>query len=120
MVFSDEFRLNMAGSDGCDWCRRGPGEEFWEQNVTKEMKNGGGHIMVWGCITSRGFGRLHLVEGNMDKTQYVHILEESLLGTLQDHFIPEDEVIFQQDNDRKHTAKLTQEWLADKKIAVLP
>ncbi len=119
VVFSDEFRINFIGSDGCQWCRRGPGEEFLEQNVEQEAKYGGGHIMVWGCMTSRGFGRLRLVEGNMDTDQYICILEEALLGTLEDQFIAVDEVFFQQDNDPKHTARRTRRWLEEKKLQVL-
>jgi hypothetical protein len=63
VIFSDEKKFNLFGSDGLQWCRRGVGEEFNAKNVRKEVKHGGGSIMVWGCITSKGYGELHLVDG---------------------------------------------------------
>lgn len=120
VVFTDEFRINRWGSDGNQYCRRGPGEEFREDKVDSEMKHGGGSIMVWGCITSRGYGRLHRIEGNMKADQYVSILQESLLGTLRDHSLSPSDIIFQHDNDPKHTAKLTSRWLASQDFSVMP
>lgn len=51
--------------------------------------------------------------------QYICILEEALLGTLENQFIPVDEVFFQQDNDLKHRARCTCQWLEEKKLQVL-
>ena len=76
--------------------------------------------MVWGCITPWGVGRLHRIKGNMDSKQYCSILEQSLLGTLQDYSLPQDSIIFQHDNDRKHTTRHTKEWLHNHNITVLP
>ena len=86
VVYSDESKFNICGSDGIQWCHRGPGEELDEQNVRQKIKHGGGSasVMVWGCMTSHGFGRLRLVEGRMNPVQYVSILEDGFLGTLQD------------------------------------
>ena len=56
----------------------------------------------------------------MDSKQYCSILEQSLLGTLQDYSLPRDSIIFQHDNDRKHTARRTKEWLHNHNITVLP
>jgi hypothetical protein len=120
VVFSDESKFNVWGSDGVQYCRRMDGEAFEPQNVDARVKHGNGNIMVWGCVTSRGFGRLHRVEGRMKKEQYCHILEESFLGTLQDQDFDVSDIIFQQDNDPKHTAKLTTQWFKDHNVEVLP
>ena len=61
--------------------------------------------MVWGCIGWNGVGVLSEVEGWMDAEQYVAILEKGLLQSMEDSEIPIDNVIFQQDNDPKHTSK---------------
>ena len=50
VVFSDECKFNLFGSDGRQYCRRRPGEEFLDRNVKKVVKHGGGSLMVWGCI----------------------------------------------------------------------
>jgi hypothetical protein len=46
------------------------------------------------------------------------ILDENLLQSVQD-LRPGRRFDFQQDNDPKHTAKTTQEWLQDKSLNVL-
>lgn len=83
------------------------------------VKHGGGSIMVWGCITSKGVGRIHQVFGNMDSKQYTDILQESLLHTLEDYGTHPDHFIFQQDLDSKHNSSVIQHWLDDHNIDVL-
>ena len=119
VVFSDESKFTLFGSDGVQYCRRGPNEEFLPQNVDPKVKYGGGKVNVWGCITPVGFGRLHRVEGNLNAKQYVKILEESYLGTLRDHGLAITDIVFQQDNDSKHTSKLASQWFTDHGVTLL-
>ena len=118
--FSDESKFNLVGSDGIQWCYRRPHEAFDPRYVRKVVKHGGGNIMVWGVITPEGVGRLHRVEGNMDAVQFTRILKVSLLGTLKDHRMKKKDVLFQQDNDPKHSSKLATEWMKNHRIKVLP
>jgi hypothetical protein len=76
VVYSDESKFNLFGSDGKQYCRRRPHEELEPRNVKKTVKHGGGSVMVWGCLTEHGPGRLHRVDGIMDAKQYCRILEE--------------------------------------------
>ncbi|KAF8596990.1 hypothetical protein BDV93DRAFT_410295, partial [Ceratobasidium sp. AG-I] len=69
------------------------------------VKHGGGSVMVWGCITAQGVGRLYRIDGRLTAVRYTEILGTELLGTLHDHSIPVRRTIFQQDNNPKHTAK---------------
>jgi len=87
------------------YCRRRSGEEFEPQNVWQVLKHGGGSVMVWGCMTSAGWGRLVLIEGTMDAELYCSVLEEGLLTTLDDLKINRSDIIFQQDNDPKHKSR---------------
>lgn len=104
-VFSDESKYNVFGSDGRQWCRRRVGEALKPEYVKKQVKHGGGHIMVWGCITYNGVGRIHRVEGIMNADQFCSILDKSLLETFEDHHLLREDVIFQQDNDPKHKSR---------------
>ena len=76
-------------------------------------------LMVWGCIWWNGVGVLSEVEGWMDAEQYVTILEGELLQSMEDSGIPADEVIFQQDNDTKHTSKRAKIWFEERDIKLL-
>lgn len=75
--------------------------------------------MIWGCMTWAG--KLQLINGTMDAKQYTEILETCLLPTLDTMSIMPDfptreSLIFQQDNDPKHTARLTKNWFNNKNI----
>ncbi|GJE98764.1 transposase [Phanerochaete sordida] len=118
-IFSDESKFNLVGSDGLVWCRRRTGEALKPQYVKKKVAHGEGHIMVWGCITWNGVGRLHRIKGTLRKEQYCEIMKESFLGTLDDHSLSRHDIIFQQDNDPKHTSKLGTQWFRENHITVL-
>jgi len=66
-----------------------------------------------------GVGRLAEVEGKMDVDQYVSILEDNLLPSLEESGFSAEDVIFQQDNDPKHTSKKATKWFEDNDINVL-
>ncbi|GFV76997.1 uncharacterized protein TNCV_690671 [Trichonephila clavipes] len=66
--------------------------------------------MVWGCMSSHGVVRLHIVSGKaMD---YIEILQNKLLPTARDLF-GNQSWIFQDDNAPCHRTKVVQKWLKD-------
>ncbi|CAD6895871.1 unnamed protein product [Tilletia caries] len=71
-----------------------------------------------------GAGTIELVKGRMDSKQYIEILDRKLLPMLDAVSITpgapqRHEIIFQQDNDPKHTSKLTKAWFKKNKIEPL-
>ncbi|QRW16629.1 Transposable element Tcb2 transposase [Rhizoctonia solani] len=120
VIFSDESKFNLFGSDGRRYVWRRQGQEYNPRYTQKMVEHGGGSVMVWGCITRNGPGRLHLIEGRMTARVYTQILEEELLGTLANYHLSKRSVLFQHDNDPKHTAKHTTKWLANKSLSTFP
>lgn len=59
------------------------------------------------------------VNGKMDAEQYIAILEEGLKGILINWENEVQNMIFQQDNDPKHTSKKAKKCLADNNFYVL-
>ena len=59
-----------------------------------------------GCFSAAATGRLVRDEGKMKAAMYRDILDESLLQSALDLRLGR-RFIFQQDNDPKHTAKIT-------------
>ena len=56
IIWSDESKFNLFGSDGRIYVRRRVGEEYLPQCVQQTVKFGGGSVMVWGCISCDGIG----------------------------------------------------------------
>jgi len=64
--------------------------------------------MVWGCMSWAGVGNLHCIDGIMNSQVYLDISDSQLLGTIERQGLDEVEVIFEHDNDLKHTFGLLQ------------
>lgn len=75
--------------------------------------------MIWGCMTWEGPGHMCPIEGKMDGKLYVEILEDELQGTLRYYKKKPKDVLFQQDNDSKHTCKLAKEWFKSHEIPLM-
>jgi transposase len=119
VIWSDETKINRIGSDGQEYVWKRKGEGLITREVKGTVKFGGGSLMVWGCIGWNGVGVLSEVEGRMDAEQYVAILEQGLLQSMEESGIPPDDIIFQQDNDPKHTSRRAQTWFAEQEIKLL-
>ncbi len=120
VIFSDESKINRFNSDGRSWCWFRDVNQLEDRTVKITFKHGGGGVMVWGCMTSKGVGYLCKIEGNMDQHLYKTILEEDLMKTMEFYELDPEEVIFQHDNDPKHKSKSVQEWLTNQEFGVLP
>ena len=59
------------------------GEADKPKNTISTVKHGG-NIMICGCFSSRGTGRLHVIEGRMDGTMYRDILAKNLSASVND------------------------------------
>lgn len=118
VVFSDESKFNRIGSDGRKWCWKKSGAGVQPHTVTPTIKHGGGSVMIWGCMSWKGVGNLARIEGKMDQWKYQEILAEELIDTVDWQDL-DDDWIFQQDNDPKHTAHSTRAWFETKNIKVL-
>jgi hypothetical protein len=56
VLFSDESKFNMFGSDGPQYVWRKPKKELDSKNVIPTVKHGGGHTMVWDCMDYAAVG----------------------------------------------------------------
>ena len=118
VVFSDESKF-LLFSDRSSYVRRMPGEAMLPQCLQPTVKHGGGGVMVWGCISYSGVGRLHRVDGNVTGAYYQKILKFCALPS-QNHLYPNGEGIFMQDNAPVHTSKANLKFLRDSGVNVLP
>lgn len=120
VIFSDESKINRFWSDGRVWIWKKKNVVISDREVSGTVKFGGGGLMVWGCITAKGVGYLTKIDGGLDKELYQDILRGEFLNTCSFYGFNPREIILQQDNDPKHTAKSTLKWIEDNKIRLLP
>jgi len=119
VVWSDETKINRLGSDGRAWVWKRHDKTLTDQHVKGTVKYGGGNLMMWGCMTAQGVGHACRIDGRMDAALYVSILDDELEQTLEYYRLDRYEIIFQQDNDAKHTSKLARNWFNEKEIRLL-
>jgi hypothetical protein len=81
VIFSDETKINRMGSDGRVWCWGMKGAPLTKREVQATVKHGGGSVMIWGCFSTKGVGKMWEVDGTMDANQYMKILDNNLLAS---------------------------------------
>ncbi|KAG2462375.1 TC1A transposase, partial [Polypterus senegalus] len=118
ILWSDETKIELFGVNARRHVWRNPGTAHHQANTIPTVKYGGGSIMLWGCFSAAGTGRLVRIKGKMTAAMYRDILHENLLQSALDLRLGRW-FIFQQDNDPKHTAKISKEWLQDNSVNVL-
>lgn len=116
VLWSDETKINLFGSDGVQHVWRRPGEEYKDNCVVPTVKHGGGSVMVWGCMSASGTGQLRFIERIMDSSLYCEILKDNMMPSLKKLG---RRPVFQHDNDPKHTSKMTKAFLQKQKVKVM-
>ncbi|GFU51058.1 transposable element Tc1 transposase [Trichonephila clavipes] len=88
VIFSDESQFCISGNQSSAYVRRRTHEEFSPQCLKRTVKYPT-KVMVWGCMSSYGVGRLHIVSGTVKAMDYIEIqyykincyqLRETFLG----------------------------------------
>jgi len=80
VLFSDEVRISIFGSDSVRYVRRRVGEASLPECITPTMKHPVS-VMVWGCMSRNRVGRLQILEGTINADKYVKtVLEPKLLS----------------------------------------
>ena len=118
VLWTDEAPFSIFGKCGKTYVRRRQGLEFNAECLKPTVKHGGGKIQVWGCFTANGVGHIHHIKGIMDQKMYKQILIHHMRPSMI-KLGGKDKIVFQQDNDPKHTANSVKQYIANAGYLVL-
>uniref|UniRef100_A0AAZ3QT79 Transposase Tc1-like domain-containing protein n=1 Tax=Oncorhynchus tshawytscha TaxID=74940 RepID=A0AAZ3QT79_ONCTS len=76
ILWSDESKMEPFGLNAKCHVWRKP-------STIPTVEHGSGSIMLWGCFSAAGTGRLVRIEGKMDGAKYREIFDETLLQSTQ-------------------------------------
>ena len=116
VLFSDESRFLLSQHDRRRRVYRRVKERYHQNCVDEAPPHGGGGVMVWGAISHTTRTALVRVDGMLNARRYIDdILEPHALPLLAD-----PRAVFQQDNARPHTARITMAFLNLHHVNILP
>ncbi|KAG1489733.1 hypothetical protein G6F49_011457 [Rhizopus delemar] len=84
---------------------------IFSDKTKKIVKHEGGNIMVWSCLTWEGIGWIVDVGHRISSEGYLEVLKDDLFKTMRSYGLDSSKMVFQQDNDPKHTSKVVKEWI---------
>jgi transposase len=118
VIFSDETVISARPSNlhKIKWTK--PTHGLNPKLIVPTVQGGGPTIMTWGCISKFGFHDFILLDGKLNATDYVKVLEGNLIPLAHNYFhgCP---YIFQQDGASVHTARVVHEFFDHHNIPVL-
>lgn len=104
VIFTDETTVRLNHVKGFVWNL--PGRKKVIRTVKHPVK-----VNVWGCFSSRGFGRIVCFPQNLNAKFMCAIYKRGLLATARKQFgLESTSWKLQEDNDPKHTSKLAGQW----------
>ena len=77
ILWSDDTKIELFGLNAKRHIWRKPG-------TIPMVKHSGGSIMLWGCFSAAGTGRLVRIDAQMNRAKNREILDENLLQRAQD------------------------------------
>jgi hypothetical protein len=101
------------------WCWVRDINQREPRTIKQTVKHGDSSIMIWGCMTARGVGFMCRIEARLNKQGYLELLQDELQKTFEYYDLDRATIIFQQDNDSKHSRKLVQNWVSAQEFNVM-
>lgn len=117
ILWTDESMIRMKYNGGQMYVWRKSNEALSFKCTKPTLKSGDKGLMVWGCISAFGVGKIVVLEGKTDSQVYLNLMKNVIVPEGK-RLIGED-FILQQDNAPIHKAKIVSKYIADENINIL-
>jgi len=118
IIFSDE-KTFRSDENHRQMVFRPKGQRFNERYVTHDKSSGRVTAGYWGWISCAGPGEIVATGTHFDAPAYLDVLDALGFPSIQAQFGGLDNIVFQQDNARWHTANIVRDYLQSRHIRVL-
>lgn len=121
VIWSDECNFKLYNPNYQKRYWKNPSQEYQlpiSITTTETKKYAGGTVMVWGCFSYYGKGKLIILDHTVTSTRYQQVLSENLIESA--NMMGLNEFIFQQDNAPAHTSNLLKQFFKENHIDLLP
>lgn len=117
VIWTDESKFELKNQKRRQrvWCKSN--ERLLQKFCQATVKHGGGSLLVWGCFSYKGVGRLVKIDGKMTGESYVQLLKDNFSHSVRKMRMRR--FVFQQDNDPKHTSRVAKQYFESKKWEIL-
>lgn len=107
-MWSNETKIELFGLSTTGHVWRKKIDELHPKNTIPTVKHGDGNIMLWGCFSAKGTGRLVHINGKIKGAMYCDILAVNLLPSVRESKM-KCCWVSKHGNDPQHTARKTKE-----------
>ncbi|KAG2467810.1 TCB1 transposase, partial [Polypterus senegalus] len=124
ILWTDETKINLYQNDGKKKVWRRRGTAHYPKHTTSSVKHSGGSVMAWACMAASGTGTLVFIDDvTQDRSSRMNseVFRDILSAHIQLNSVKliGRRFMIQMDNDPKHTAKATQDFIKAKKLNIL-
>uniref|UniRef100_A0A8C4S635 Transposase Tc1-like domain-containing protein n=1 Tax=Erpetoichthys calabaricus TaxID=27687 RepID=A0A8C4S635_ERPCA len=119
ILWTDETKINLYQNDGKKKVWRRRGTAHYPKHTTSSVKHSGGSVMAWVCMAASGTGTLVFIDDvTQDRSSRMNseVFRDILSAQIQLNAVKliGRRFMIQMDNDPKHTAKATQDFIKAK------
>ncbi len=118
-IFTDESMFRILNAKGGSTYYKNAKSGSENRVCVRTKKFGGGGVMIWGFITSKGDFKIFKCPKKVNSGAYIKILEDFALPEIVKCGFKLSDVIFMQDNASCHTSQVTKKWFQNNNITLM-
>eukprot|EP01133_Synstelium_polycarpum_P019720 gene19720-23623_t len=113
VIFLDESKFQQYDNNHNKFIWTKSTDPLATDRVQQVVRGGGENVQIWGCVTSKGPGKVSKLPSGLNGPLYCRILDNRLMQTLEDYDIEQEDSIIIHDNCPSHNSKIVDQYIED-------